>query len=803
MRNRQSPAAATRGSSSWRTISVSLAVVVGLSLSSRAADDPVTAGAAGRVVMPFLQRHCFDCHDKSSLEGGLDLESPQVAFATREEIRFWTRVYDRVDRGEMPPADGPQPPADEKQRMLQSLAAGISAAEAAFHRSEGRSAWRRLNRVEYENTIRDLLHVEIDVKEMLPEDGTSSGFDTVDQALDVSAVLIEKCLAAADVVLDAALVRGPPPKTIDKHLEYKEDKGQLGKAIGTQILAVDDAVVFTNESYPPKILNEDRAPVAGRYRYRLSAYAHNSNGQTVPILIYAGSQNPQRGKTELTQMFDAPPDRPKVFEWEERLDAGDRIRIVTKGPDKLWQTSPDDYQGVGLAVQWLEVRGPLIEQWPPKSYTDLIGEVDLTAAELADAERILRRFVPRAYRRPVEEAELEPFLDLIQGRLDAGAPFEDALRVGLKAVLVSPEFLYLVERPGQLTPHPLASRLSYFLWSTMPDELLLQAADQGELTKPDMLRAQVERMLQDPRAAALVENFTGQWLSLRNLRATNPDKELYPEFDALLERSMLLETRAFFEEILRNDQSVVNFIHSDFAMLNQRLAEHYGIPNVQGMHIRRVNLPPDCKRGGVLTHASVLKVTANGTNTSPVLRGVWVLDRLLGRPAPPPPKNVPAIEPDIRGATTIREQLEKHRSVESCAVCHCKIDPPGYALECFDVIGGYRENYRAKTDWNQRKIDADGKRLSYGDGPHVESGDVLPDGRAFADIDEFKRLVLADEAQIARAVTEKLLVYATGHAVEFRDRQAMDQILGRSKPTGYGLRTIVHELVQSEIFQSK
>jgi mono/diheme cytochrome c family protein len=766
---------------------------------AEAADDTATR----QTVRVLLERHCLDCHDPATQEGGLDLHNADLATESRDALQLWSRVFDRVQQGEMPPTDYASLPTDDKRQLLTALGRSITATETALHQAEGRSAWRRLNRVEYQNTVRDLLHVDLDVKEMLPEDGSRGGFDTVDEALDVSAVLIEKYLEAADALLDAAIVHTPRPETKTQRLLYSQDQGALGRAIGTQILALNDAVVFTNESYPPKILNLDRAPAAGRYRYRLSAFAWNSAGRTVPILIYAGSQNPQRGKTELTQMFDAPPDRATVFEWVERLDAGDRIRIVTQGPNKPWPDKPGDYHGPGLAVQWLEIQGPLVDRWPPRSHTELLGDVDLQAGTLADAEAVLRRFVPRAFRRPIADHELEPFLQLVQARQAAGLPFEDALRVGLKAVLVSPQFLYLTARPGRLDPYQLAARLSYFLWSTMPDEPLLQLAATDRLQQPPVLRDQVERMLNDPRAAAFTENFTGQWLRLRELRATNPDKELYPEFDALLERSMLLETRAFFQEILQHDLSVTNFIDSDFAMWNQRLAEHYGVPEVQGMQIRRVTLPPDARRGGVLTHASVLKVTANGTNTSPVLRGVWVLDRLLGQPAPPPPKNVPAIEPDIRGATTIREQLEKHRSIASCAVCHRKIDPPGYALECFDVIGGYRERYRVKADWNDRKITPDGQRLPYGDGPAVQCGDTLPDGRAFRGVDEFQQLILEDPEQIVRAVAGKLLVYATGHAIEFRDRQAIQRMVTCTRAADYGLRSVIHELVQSETFQSK
>jgi hypothetical protein len=384
----------------------------------------------------------------------------------------------------------------------------------------------------------------------------------------------------------------------------------------------------------------------------------------------------------------------------------------------------------------------------------------------------------------------------------------------LKAVLTSPKFLYFSESTaaaddGTLDDYALASRLSYFLWSSMPDETLFELAGRGDLHRPEVLRAQVERMLQHPRSCAFTENFTGQWLNLRDINATTPDKTLYPEFEELLQWSSLQETQLFFNELLREDLSVRNIVDSDFAMLNGRLAEHYGIPNVTGVDFRRVPLLPEYHRGGVLTQASVLKVTANGSTTSPVLRGVWVLDRILGQPVPPPPPNVPAVEPDIRGANTIREQLAKHRSTENCSSCHARIDPPGFALENYDVIGGWRENYRVvaeRKNWVNNRVGPLAKYLAawqYGLGPAIDPADVLPDGRAFADIREFKKLLLSNPEQIARCFTEKLLTYATGQPIGLSDRRDVDQILVETQATDYGVRSLVHAVVASDLFRRK
>jgi hypothetical protein len=375
------------------------------------------------------------------------------------------------------------------------------------------------------------------------------------------------------------------------------------------------------------------------------------------------------------------------------------------------------------------------------------------------------------------------------------------VRVGLKGIMVSPNFLFLREPPGKLDDYALASRLSYFLWSTMPDEPLLALAADGKLSQPDILRDQVERMLADPKSRAFTENFVGQWLKLRDIDFTEPDPRLYPEYDELLRASMVDETHLFFDELLREDLSVANFIASDFSFLNERLARHYGIEGLTGTKMQKAPLPEGSHRGGVLTMASVLKVTANGTNTSPVVRGAWVLDRILGTPPTPPPDGVPAIEPDIRGATTIREQLAKHRQIASCATCHTKIDPPGFALESFDVIGGWRDFYRSVGRGEEIKID--GRSMPYYRGPTVDPSDVLPDGRAFADVDEFKQLLLADKDQIARALTVQLVTYATGHAPDSADAPQVEKIVDRVREHDYGFRSLVHEIVQSELFRTK
>jgi hypothetical protein len=468
----------------------------------------------------------------------------------------------------------------------------------------------------------------------------------------------------------------------------------------------------------------------------------------------------------------------------------------------------------------VEIEGPLHEQWPPPGHRLLYGDLPLQPADPktpgkdlratsaqpeADARRLLAAFLPKAFRRPVSEDEVSEHLALVKQQMAGGRRFDDALRAAYKMALCSPNFLFLQEKPGRLDDHALAARLSYGLWSAAPDDELTALASQGKLHDPAVLRAQTERLLASPKAARFTRNLLGSWLNLRDIDFTQPDTKLYPEFEQYLQQSMVAETEHFFEELLRNNLSVRNILHSDFAMLNERLAEHYGIAGVKGGRIRKVSLAADSRRGGFITQGAVLKVSANGTSTSPVVRGAYVLDRILGTPPDPPPKNVPAIEPDIRGATTIREQLDKHRNQPACAGCHAQLDPPGFALENYDVTGRWRTVYRAIPDSAKDKVvTVPGSDIRhYTQGRPVDPSFAMADGRAFKDVDEFKQLILAHPEQLARCVTEKLMTHFTGAPVQFADREVIDAIVQRAASSDHGLRTLLHEVIQSRVFTEK
>ena len=766
----------------------------------------------------FLETHCVSCHSGDKPKGDLRLELTAQDFADPAIEKHWAEALDKVDTGEMPPAKKPRPSADEIRNFAQWVRGGIQAAAVRRRAEQGRGVIRRLNRAEYQNTIRDLLGIEIDLNEGLPLDSSAEGFDNVGSALQTSSFLLERYLEAADLALDVAIANRKQPPMVKKRVDPREER-HVKVTTEKVFRKLDEGLaMFSSSAWQAITVSQFYPPDRGTYRFRISARAVQSGGKPVTFRVDAGPM--QMGtQNHFVGYFDATDGKSTIVEFTDHLEARSTIRILPYGlasAQAVNKVGADTWDGPGVAMEWIEVEGPLNEIWPPASHRRIFGDLPQIAAPIfnqrdrmevtspkpmEDATAILRSFARRAFRRAVTDDDLKLPLSLVQKKLDARESFEQAMRVGLKAVLTSPHFLFIAERPGKLSDFALASRLSYFLWSSMPDDELLGLAEKGSLGEPATLRKQIERMLADRKAKAFTENFVGQWLQLREIDFTAPDPRLYPEFDDMLKVSMVRETHLFFDELLKNDLNVANFLSSDFTMLNGRLAKHYGIPGVDGFEMRKVALPPGTHRGGVLTMASVLKVSANGTNTSPVVRGAWVLDRILGTPPSPPPTAVSAIEPDIRGATTIREQLAKHREIESCAGCHRKIDPPGFALESFDVIGGWRTNYRSIG--RGTPVTIDGRRVPYSNGPKVDPADALPDGRAFEDIDGLKKHLLADRDRFAKVLTRKLMTYATGYAVEPADEPGVEAIVAKVRDRGYGLRSLVHEIVQSELFRTR
>lgn len=771
-------------------------------------------------IRPLLVRHCSQCHGADSPKGKLRLDNLSLELADATNRQHWSLIAERLRKGEMPPKDQPRPPKEDVQTLTEWLSPRLTAAEAAARQTHGRVVLRRLNRIEYENTINDLFGIKVNLKEQLPQDGSAGGFDNAAAAHHTSSFLIEKYLEAADTALNAAIANRPkPPPVVSKRYSIKDGHPVRGTTEDVyRFLDHGEVVCFCSSEWHNVSVSPFYPAEAGLYRFRISASSVQSDGKPVTFRVTASGTR-LTGKSGLISYFDAPPDKPTVFEFVRFMEPRTTISMLPHGlagANMVNMVGGEYWNGPGLAIQYVEIEGPLNESWPPQSHRRLFGNlaqqtfgiynfrdrVEVVSDQpLTDAERILTTFARRAFRRKVTTDDVAPFLDVVEARMKAGYTFEPAVRAALKGILISPEFLFLREQPGKLDDFALACRLSYFLWSTMPDDELFELADQQKLSQPDVLRQQVERMLNHPASAAFIENFAGQWLGLREIDATEPSHILYPEFDHLLKVSMIRETELFFEEVLKRDLSVTNFVASDFAMLNGRLGRHYGIPVAEGWEFHKIALPPDSHRGGVLTMASVLKVTANGTSTSPVMRGAWVLDKILGTPPAPPPDGISAIEPDIRGATTIREQLAKHRSVATCASCHSRIDPPGFALESFDCIGGWRDNYRVTG--NGSAVIVNGRRMPYHKGKPVDPADLTEDGQPFGNIDEFRKLLLRDKTQLARSLTTKLLTYATGAAPTSADGPEVEAILACAENKDFGLRTLIHEIVQHPLFQQK
>lgn len=847
------------------------AVLCGLASGAPGAAAP-PRGPFDDAVRPFLSRHCFDCHGEDVQKRGLRLDTLDRDLRNAATFDTWVKVHDMIRSGEMPPKKKKRPPEADRKAALASLERALREADLDRRRTDGRTVLRRLNRTEYENALRDLLaRPHLRVRHMLPEDNEADGFDTVGEALRISYVHMNRYLETAKAALDEAAWLAPAPARYTCRIPFIEI--HRFRSTFDRTTVGDEAVILRqpNTAQTPWRIDSVQIPFPGTHRIRIRARAatyrqdravpeddnrapkgvgkkRNPHGRLGPperpqiVSVYQGTR--LLGSIRLDG-------RPSTGEIVAHLYAGrsaresDDHRLILHVPtmsdwNPKWKKGP--YTGPAVALDWIEVEGPLENDYPVPSTRALFGDLPVVKwtedsgvlpppviGELKhpkrypkielpprsdrymvaskdperDARRLLETFLGRAFRRPVPASETERYLAIVRDQLRKKRPFHTALLEGYRAALCSPDFLFTTERPGPLDGPALAARLAAFLWKSIPDDRLRGLAGTGELAKPAVLRAQVERMLGDPRAGRFVEDFTAQWLDLSEINFTQPDRKLYPEYDDFLKESMVAETHATFRKMLREDLPARTAIDADFAIVNGRLAEVYGLEGVEGVELREVALPEGSPRGGFLTQASVLKVTANGTTTSPVVRGAWVLERLLGTPPPPPPPDVPAIEPDTRGTSTIRERLAKHREDPACAGCHSKIDPPGFALESFDVIGGWRERYRSEGEGEKTVLRVRGQPVAYRLGPEVDPSGKTAEGDAFADIHGFKKLLLARERQVARNLVERLAVYATGAKPTFADREVVEAILDGAKGGAYGLRTILHGVVASRLFREK
>jgi hypothetical protein len=778
----------------------------------------------------LIQSSCIDCHD-SNTEARLDFTKLDRDFEDANTFRAWVKIVDRIRKGEMPPASEPRPDAQTQTAALTFLKKKLFEVNRRQQQEHGRVPSRRLSRLEYEHTLHDLLGIGGDIARYLPPANKSGAFDVVAAKQDMSSVHVKGFLKAADVALDEAIQLGVKPKLV-RELDYVNSRfmqmwfeRSVRRGGGTVFRAVDDLIMFRGQNYNLRSdHNGLRIPVAGRYRITVTGSAYQPRSS---VTMSLRRQNDVQGDSELFAAWDVD-EKLRTVSTIKYLRPDDYFYVSTDelepAPDGkvIYNSQPaSEFKGEGVRVRKVLVEGPLESTWPPQRTRALFPGVKwepvangryykpgTTTPHYEHIRDAVAALAPRAFRRPVTDKEIEDLTNLAVPSLNARRGFLASARVPLRAILISPETLFLTNetrpRESTLTDNALASRLSYFLWRSPPDEELLQLASDGILSDTKTLDAQVSHMLSDERSDRFINEFLDQWLDLELVDATTPDKYLYPEYDDVLRRAMLAETRLLFRHLIDEDLSIANLIESDFTFLNRKLAEHYGIEGVDGEKMRKVTLDEDSIRGGILAHASIAKVTANGTVTTPVKRGSFVLTNLLGLPPNPPPPGAGSIEPYTRGATTIRETLAKHQTVEACAVCHRRIDPPGFALECFDPVGTFRTRYRISKGV-KRTADAGLRFLhkDYDPGGRVDCSGQTEDGFTFIDIRDFKRHLMKSKEQVARNLVSLLITFATGAEIQFADRQEVEAILHRHEAANYPLRRLIHEVVSSRMFQCR
>ena len=726
----------------------------------------VTVGSAAATpyrdaVRPLLRSHCASCHGGSAPAGGFAVEALLLMneSETLLDRARWEQIARRMQSGEMPPKGSPQP----HQEQVSMVAGWIDAAYERLDRTQpvdpGRVTAHRLNRIEYSNSVRDLLGIDMNPAAELPPDPYGYGFDNIGDVLSMNAGLTGQYLKAAELISRAAvpLDGAAAPPTMQRY---------LAERIG--------------QDRQLRIHIDHTFPVDGQYTLRTAFYQALKTGTRARLRLAVDGREVGADILQFYYQIDRGIETQGLHltAGRHRIDAS--IEVLAEPA----------YKGKPPYLEYLQVYGPLAvtpaEETTAHARFFTCGHGPGQHASSACAKRILTPLARRAFRRPVAPAELDGLLTLAASEEARSGSFEQSMQVAVQALLMSPHFLFRVERDGdgagpwELSPHELATRLSYFLWSTLSDEELSRLADDGRLGTA--LADQTRRMLADPRVSALVENFSGQWLQTRNLAVVKPDPVRFPEFTGELSDAMRTETEMLFGAILDEDRSIFEFLDGRFTFLNERLAEHYGISGVEGNEFRRVEID-GVQRGGVLTHGSVLTVSSYPTRTSPVIRGKWILENVLNEPPPPPPPDVPALdESTAANAGSMRQQLEKHRANAACAACHARMDPLGFGLENYDAIGRWRDHEGEAT------IDASG---------------TLPGGRTFEAPSELKAIIAENKDAFTRALVEKMLTYATGRGMEISDRAAVRRIADRVSESGYRLSELILAVVESETFRMR
>jgi hypothetical protein len=797
----------------------------------------------------FLNKYCYDCHGekKQKADRRFDFLTGSVEDFKQQEL--WQEIVDQLNLGEMPPEDESQPSEKERLKVVGIITEGIAESREKFAGKGSHTVLRRLNKFEYANTVSDLLGLNTESwnpSADFPADVIVDGFDNDGAELVTSGLLLEKYFPAAEeAIVRATNFSDKPGSKLYTQKSPFYFKGKESKGL-PKLFQVDRYRFVPETPYTDlygryfrgghlgflPLRRTQGIPESGNYTIRVKASAvtrTHSYGKILddfrngdPLVMEFASVD-RKGSTSVgignvtksvpLTSFELTGAEPEWFEWTGYLEKGYEVevrfrngtaaakRLVRlllnkadqfpefkpfaemkeggKGGLERWHGTLKAYRGPRLRVWEIQVEGPHVEEWPPKGHDTLYGDLKPENLGPKNIENQLIKFARLAFRRPPMDGELDPILAMVQAKLAEGLSPLQSLQLGFQTILTAPGFLYLKEGEGELDDFTLASRLSYFLWSSMPDAELFELAEQGKLKDPAILRKQVDRMLADPKSQRLTSNFLRVWLELDNIGKMPPSKEFVSFYRDNLESAMRGETELLFEHVLKKNLPPRELLAANYSFMNRELAEHYGMPGLEGNEFRKVSLSGP-QRGGILGHGSFLTASANGVDTSPVVRGIYVMNKLLDYTPPPPPDDVPEIEPDVTGATTLREQLVKHRADATCAQCHNKIDPAGFALENFDAIGTWREKYDRKLE-----VDPSGK---------------LPGGQTFSSVDEFRKLVVAEDETFTRCLTKKLLTYAIGRQLNSGDRPSIDKISKELASKDKGLRDLIQAVVASESF---
>ncbi len=761
----------------------------------------------------FLKSNCSKCHGNERAEADLKLQLPKDLKDVSKQRKIWEKVLKMVRSGEMPPSEAKQPTLEESTSFVELLSTLIDCADRNADPDPGRVTMRRLNRVEYQNTVRDLVGIDFDPTENFPADDIGHGFDNIGDVLSLPPILMERYLEAAESVMSRAILPNPPKPTVRRvDLRYAEpagaevEKEQMSDKF-RWISSSAEKPIASGPIHSPIRFEDD-----GEYTFKVKVYASTESDQPVRMALMVQGEKLAEASSdeELSKLVGKVNGRAKIesivtveARSKEKAQEIEIVLAPSSGRERamIALLKPEEGQPeVKLYAQYFVLQGPT--DMRPASQRRLLDTAENLTVE-QKTEEALRRFLRKAFRRPATTDELARYVKYVTTVCEDGTQWEVAMQTALQAVLCSPKFLFRVElddRPTSpearaIDEFHLASRLSYFLWCSMPDDELLDLAEKQQLTSN--LSAQIDRMLADSRSKSLVDNFAMQWLQLQRLRTAAPDPKMFPSFTPQLREAMMTETKMFVESIIREDRSILELIDADFTYLNSTLARHYGLSDLLSSgnggrrgRSRDGNEPfekvslKDRKRGGLLTQASMLTVTSNPTRTSPVKRGRWVLEQILGEPPPPPPPDVPELPNDDKAAATgsLRQRLEIHRQNPSCANCHAKMDPIGFALENFDAIGAFR------TKDGEFDVDASGS---------------FADGSKFAGPEDLKQIIQSKHQEFTRCLTEKLLTYALGRGVEYYDRPTVERIVKQTSSAQYQFSTLVKEIVTSDAFRMR